>query len=97
MTQAKGALPKGMTVAEAAAQWEDAKRIIQQAEPKLNAAAKVLKEFFRKSGKADYKNRIGYAKTMPRRLDATRLRAELPDVAEAYTVPSERETLSLLT
>jgi hypothetical protein len=87
---------KTMTVAEAAKTWVDAKRTIDEAQPRLNAAAAVLKAHFRETGRSSYKGLIGYARTIRRRLDTAKVRNELFDRLDEFEIESPVESLSLL-
>jgi hypothetical protein len=84
-----------MTLVEAATIWEENKRLIEQAEPKLKSAAKILKEHFRRTGKSRRGN-IGYALTTYKALDVKAVRAHLGDDVAKFEERRERETLSLL-
>lgn len=57
---------KKLTVAQAAEQWETAKRQIDELKPQLEEAAAVLFEHFDKSGRSTYKDRIALITTAPR-------------------------------
>jgi hypothetical protein len=85
-----------VNVAEAADQWEEAKREIRRLEPQLQAAAEVLKEYFRKNGKNNYKGRIGYGVGTRRTLDSKAVRLELGDRVAEFEKQVTVETLSLL-
>lgn len=47
-----------LTLAEAADQWENAKREIERCRPLLDEAAPVLLEHFERTGKSSYRGRI---------------------------------------
>ena len=85
-----------MTVAEAAEQWLAAKKAKKAAETKLAPAEKVLKEHFRKTGRATYKDLVAYSKTTYTGIDLDAVRAELGKKIERFEVTRERETLSPL-
>jgi hypothetical protein len=69
---------KKLTVAEAADQWEGAKRELDRLKPVLEEAAEVLKEHFERTGRASYKDRIAYVTTAGRLvLDQEKIRAVL--------------------
>lgn len=85
-----------MTLAEAVKVWIEAKRVSRDAEAKLKASAAVLKEHFRKTGKNNYKGKIGYALTTYCALDLEAARAALGKKLDPFEVTRERETLSLL-
>lgn len=85
-----------MTVAQAAAQWLKAKRVIAREEPKLKAAAEVLKAHFRKNGKRDYKGEIGYAVSVQRRLDQEKVKQHLGEDLHKFQKTINVEQLSLL-
>ncbi len=50
-----------LTIAEAAVQYERAKLEIERQRPLVEEAAEVLLAYFERSGKAAYKNRIGWS------------------------------------
>ena len=86
-----------MTPAVAARVWILTQRIIKGVERANEAAANVLKEHFRSSGKPTYLG-IGYAQTSYDRLDVKLARDRLgPEGTRACTVPSPRESLTLPT
>lgn len=85
-----------MTVAEAARVFEENKRLEASARAKKEAAQDVLKAWFERTGKQDYRGIIGYAKSSYRAVDVARLRAEHPELAEELTEVRVRTTLSLL-
>lgn len=85
-----------VTVTEAAKVWEENKRIIMEADPKLKAAGEILKKHFRKTGKNNYRDRIGYARTVRMTLDRAKVDAELGDRLSEFKKASEVESLSLL-
>lgn len=85
-----------MTVAKAADVYEETKREIDRLKPQLDAAAEVLKEYFRKSGKQTYRKRIAYAVLSRRQLDSRKVKAELADRLEEFEKRVTYETLSLL-
>lgn len=59
-----GALQKTkLTVAQAAEQWEKAKRELERQEPLLEEAAAVLHAHFERTGRATYKDRIARQRT----------------------------------
>jgi len=85
-----------VTLNSAARDWLAAKKVIAEAEGRLNAAKAVLLEHFRTSGDSEHKG-VGYARTTLRALDVGLARAMLgPKKAEACTVDRTRETLSVL-
>jgi hypothetical protein len=49
-----------MTLAEAAEQWEKAKRDMQAAKALLDEAAPVLLDYFERTNRPDYKKRVGW-------------------------------------
>lgn len=85
-----------MKVAEAARAWIKVKRQLEAIEPEFKKAGEVLKEYFRESGRNNYRGQIGYALTTYKRVDVAALRAELGEEIKKFEVRSERETLSLL-
>lgn len=85
-----------MSVTEAAKVWEESKRILDEHKPRLEAAAEVLKEYFRTNGKSTYRGRISYALSKRKRLDTKKVKAELGDRLADFQVDSRYETLSLL-
>src|SRR5690349_9129817 len=52
-----------LTLAEAADQWENAKREIERQKPLLEEAGAVLLAYFDRTGRGAYKNRIGWSWT----------------------------------
>lgn len=88
---------RALTLAEAADQWERAKRVIDAATPELEEAAEVLLAHFEKTGRRTYKDRIaltiGSARLI---LDQAKVRAflgkRLPDF-QKRTKPSRSLTL----
>jgi hypothetical protein len=54
---------KKLTVAEAAEQWERAKRTIDAAKPELEEARAVLLDHFEKTGRTTYKGKIALVTT----------------------------------
>jgi len=87
---------KGMTVAEAAKVWEDGKRQLEKLKPQMDQAADVLKAHFRKSGKTDYRGRIGFAITTRLQLDTAKVKAKLGKKLGEFQRRVEIEQLSLL-
>ena len=86
-----------MTVPQAAKAWEEAKREIARLQPKLDTAAEVLKDHFRKPpDKRDYRGRIGYSVASRAQLDAARVKEELGDRLPEFQKTVTYETLSLL-
>lgn len=49
---------KKLTLAQAADQWETAKREMDRLKPQLEEAAAVLKDHFERTGRSTYKDRI---------------------------------------
>ncbi len=91
-----GKAKKAMTLPEAAKTWIETKQQLQELEPKLKAAAAVLKEYFRRTGRSR-RGRISYALTTYRSLDQATLEEEVGiEAVERCKVQRERETLSLL-
>jgi hypothetical protein len=85
-----------MTVAEAADRWEEATRAVKALEAERAAAGEVLKAYFRKNGKRDYKGRIGFAVLSQTRLDTAKVKGELGDRLPEFQKTSTYEQLSLL-
>jgi hypothetical protein len=85
-----------LTVAKAADQWEAAKRKMQALQVELDAAAGVLKDYFRASNRRDYKGRIGYSLAVQHRLDTEKVKAELGKRLPDFQRPVTIESLSLL-
>jgi hypothetical protein len=85
-----------VNVTEAARVWIEAKREMDRLKPQLEAAAEVLKEHFRKTGRATYRDRIGFATLSRLQLDTDKVKAELgarlPDFQRRITY----DQLSLL-
>jgi hypothetical protein len=85
-----------VTVAEAARQWEEAKRAIAENEPLLKAAAEVLKEHFRKTERHTYKDTIGYSTSTRKVLDQAMVKEELGDRLPRFMREQQVESLTLL-
>ena len=85
-----------MTVAEAATEFEKHKRAIAEHEAQLEPARQRLLEYFNKSDKRDYRGRIGYSREVQRRLDTTKVKAELGDRLADFQRSVPVEKLSLL-
>ena len=85
-----------MTVAEAADIFERNKREIDKRRPQMEAAAKRLKEHFRKTGSHTYKGRIGYARSTQRRLDQDKVKEELGARLPRFQKTVDVESLSLI-
>jgi hypothetical protein len=86
-----------LTLAQAADQWEKAKRLIDVQKPLLEEAAEVLLEHFERTGRATYKDRIALVIGSSRLiLDQAKVRAflgkKLPDF-QKRTEPSKSLTL----
>lgn len=88
MTKAKAGK---MTVADAAKIWRE----LHARQRELKTAAEVLKEHFRRTGRATYRNLIGYSKTTFMALDTERARQELGAKVRDCEVERTRETLSV--
>lgn len=84
------------TVAEAARSWEEAKREMERLKPQLERAAEVLKTHFRKTGRTDYRGKIGYAVTTRLQLDSVAVKTALGDRLGDFQRRVEIEQLSLL-
>jgi hypothetical protein len=85
-----------LTLAQAAAQWIKAKRAERKIAAELKAAAEVLKDHFRSSGKHTYNDQISYAVTTRTTLDTDKVKAHLGARLPQYQRTVEVETLSLL-
>jgi 3-oxoacyl-ACP reductase-like protein len=88
---------KPLSLAQAADQWEKAKRTIDRQKPLLEEAAEVLKEHFEKTGKTTYKDRIALVTGAARLvLDQAKVRVylgkRLPEF-QKRTEPSKSLTL----
>jgi|SRR5579884_106623 len=85
-----------LTLAEAADQWERARRELDRNKPLLEEAAAVLLEHFEKTGRSTYKDRIVLTRGSRLVLDQTKIReylgAKLADFQKRVTTRS----LSLL-
>lgn len=82
-----------MTLSEAAKQWLAARADAKDAERRVDEAAEVLKEYFRRSGKTKFRG-VGYAMSTYTTLDLKKARALLGAKAVEAEVPRTRETLS---
>lgn len=85
-----------MTLAEAADQWEDTKRKIDELKPQLEQAAEVLKEHFKKTGRNTYKDRISYSEGSRVVLDQEKVRAYLGKKLGTFQKRIKTSSLSLL-
>jgi hypothetical protein len=88
---------KKLSVAQAADQWEDAKRLIDEQKPLLEEAAEVLLDHFERTGRSTYKDRIALVVGSSRLiLDQPKIRAflgkQLPKF-QKRTEPSKSLTL----
>lgn len=87
-----------LTLAQAAEQWEQAKRAIAAARPLLDEAAPVIVAHLEKTGRRSYKGRIALTLPPPRRiLDQAAVREFLgPKVREFERTSTPRPSLALL-
>lgn len=90
-----------MTTAEAAREWVDAKRAIDEATPRKEAAAKVLKEHFRTSKRQFYRSTatgdtITYSTQVRTVLDQKAVKVELGDRIGEFQRSQTVESLALL-
>jgi hypothetical protein len=84
-----------VNLTEAAETWKANKPIAREADRQVKAAEKVLKEWFRQSGKATFKG-IAYTCTEYDALDAELARGLLGDKAAEAEVARTRETLTAI-
>lgn len=84
-----------MKLAEAAATWKEHKPAVKHHQTQVEKAEKVLKEYFRKSGKTTYRG-IAYSSSEYTALDTGLARELLGSKAEQAEVPRTRETLTQL-
>lgn len=89
-------MAKRMSVAEAARVFEDSKRAEQELKARLEVAGERLKEWFRESGKQDYRGRIGYSKASRTQLDTAAVKAELGERLPQFQKVVTYESLSVL-
>lgn len=89
---------KKLTLAEAAKQWEDAKRAIEEAKPLLDEAAPIVIAHLEKTGRSKYKDRIGLTFPPARQiLDQTAVREFLgPKVKDFLKRTTPKPSLTLL-
>lgn len=87
---------KKLTVAEAADQWEQAKREIDRLKPQLEEAAAVLKDHFEKTGRNSYRNRIGLTIGSRLVLDQTAVREYLGKQLDRFQKRIATKSLTLL-
>src|SRR4051812_3191605 len=87
---------KKLTVAEAAEQWENAKREIDRLKPELEEAKAVLIEHFEKTGKNSYRNRIGLTIGSRLVLDQTAVREYLGKQLDRFQKRISTKSLTLL-
>jgi hypothetical protein len=87
-----------LTLAEAAEQWETAKREIDRCKPLLEEAAPVLLEHFERTRKATYRDRIAVTTTPSKLLlDQAKVREYLGQrLAEFQRRTEPSKSLSLL-
>jgi len=87
---------KKLTVAEAADQWERAKRTIVEQKPLLEEAEEILKAHFEKTGRNTYKDRIALNESSRLILDQPKVRAYLGKKLGDFQKRVESKTLALL-
>jgi hypothetical protein len=87
---------KKLTVAEAAEQWEHAKREIDRLKPELEEAKAVLIDHFEKTGKNSYRNRIGLTIGSRLVLDQTAVREYLGKQLDRFQKRISTKSLTLL-
>lgn len=85
-----------MGVEEAARVWAECKREEVLLRARMQAAAEVLLAWFRRTGKATYRGRIGYAVASRMQLDTAKVKAELGDRLPEFQRLVTYEQLSLL-
>lgn len=86
-----------LSVSRAADQWEQAKRKMLALQVELEEASGVLKDYFHRTERRDYKGRIGFSIQVQQRLDTSKVKAELGKRLPDFQRPVTYETLSLLT
>lgn len=97
MPEATGRVTKKkLTVAQAADQWEGAKRTIDKQKPLLDEAAEVLKEHFAKTGRHTYKDRIAYSESSRLSLDQGKVKTFLGRRLGEFQKRVPTRSLSLL-
>lgn len=84
-----------MKLAEAAEVWKEHKPLVKHHSSEVEKAEKVLKEYFRKSGRTSFKG-IAYVSTEFTQLDTAKARELLGDKAADAEVPRTRETLTAI-
>lgn len=88
---------KKLTLAQAADQWEKARRLIDEQEPLLEEAKEILLEHFERTGRRTYRDRIALVIGSSRLiLDQPKIRAFLGKDLPKYqkrTKPSKSLTL----
>lgn len=89
-------MARSMSVAEAARVFEECKRSEQETKARLEVASETLKAWFRKSGKQDYRGRIGYARASRTTLDTAAVKAELGERLRDFQKLVPYEQLSVL-
>jgi hypothetical protein len=87
---------KPLTLAEAADQWEKAKRITDEQKPLLEEAATVLKAHFAKTGRDQYKGRIGLVTQDASILDQAAVKDHLGKRLPKFMKRIEKRYLTLL-
>ena len=81
-----------MKLSEAADIWKEHKPAAKHHQTEVEKAEKVLKEYFRKSGRTSFRG-IAYTSTGYTQLDSAKARELLGDKAAQAEVPRTRETL----
>ena len=88
---------KQMTVAQAAKVWAEEKQEIEARKARMDAAADVLKDWFREHPKQrDYRGLIGFAVSSRLQLDTAKVKTELGDRLPDFQKRVTYEQLSLL-
>lgn len=85
-----------LTLAQAADQWETAERAIAAATPLRKEAAEVLKTHFAKTGRDQYKGRIGLKVSQSTILDQAAIKDYLGTKLARYQKRIEKRYLTLL-
>jgi hypothetical protein len=80
-----------MTTTEAAEQWLRAKPAAKLAQAEVDEAEKVLKEYFERTGRTTYRNKVGITVSAVTNLDTKRVRE---DHGDRYDVAGQRRTLT---
>lgn len=89
-------MTKEMTPTKAAQIWEEEKREVEARTARLNAAADILKGWFRRTGKQTFRGRISYSMGSRLMLNTPKVKTELGDRLPDFQRRVSFETLTLV-